>query len=135
MNKNLKNIVLGFGLVSLGGLSMVTHADENYGCRAMLCFAGGLGESECQDTIKKVRKDLAKGRGFPHCSFVEDNGKKTDLVQQSHKWTRNLGRNNNICPDGTQTGWWKKGFKCNAITVTFKGANEDGSDMVKEINW
>lgn len=43
---------------------------SDFGCKALLCFAGGKGVSECQPTIKKVIRDMAKGKGFPHCSLV-----------------------------------------------------------------
>ncbi|EXS49364.1 hypothetical protein J659_4171 [Acinetobacter baumannii 1406589] len=93
-------------------------------------------DGECADTVKQVKKDLARGRGFPHCTFVGDDGKQSNMVDQSGVWTRNLGKYNNVCPDGTITSWYKKkNFKCNAINVTFKGAAEDGSDISKEINW
>lgn len=136
MKINLKNIALAFGFFSFSVISNLANADENYGCRAVLCFAGGKGVSECISTINQVRKDLARGKGFPHCSFVGEDNKQTNIVQQSGVWTRNLGRDNNVCPDGTITDWYKKkNFKCNAITVTFKGANQDGSDLTQEINW
>ena len=124
-------------VVGFMGLTTTTtsHADD-FGCKAVLCFAGGKGVSECQDTIREVKKRLAKGKGFPHCSFVNDNGSTTDMVSQSNVWTRKLGKRNNICPDGTKTSWYKdKNFRCKAISVTFKGVNEDGSDQTQEINW
>ena len=67
----LKNFFLGLALVGIS--SLASAQDENYGCRAFMCFAGGLDISECQSTINDVKKDLAKGRGFPHCSFVNSN--------------------------------------------------------------
>ena len=66
-----KKLILGLTLVSVSAL--VAAKDENYGCRAFMCFAGGLNISECQSTISDVKKDLAKGKGFPHCSFVSGN--------------------------------------------------------------
>lgn len=48
-------------------------SSDEYGCKAFMCFAGGLGLSECQSTITKVHRDLAKGKGFPHCSFLGSN--------------------------------------------------------------
>lgn len=130
-----KNIFLGGGLVVMATLSTVAKADD-FGCKAVLCFAGGKGLSECASTISEVKKRLAKGKGFPSCSFVDANGSQSDLVKQTGKFTRKLGRRNNVCPDGTVTNWYKdRNYKCNAITVTFKGINEDGTDKVMEINW
>ena len=37
-----------------------------------MCFVGGLNISECQSTIRDVKKDLAKGKSFSHCSFVSN---------------------------------------------------------------
>lgn len=66
-----KKLILGLTLVGVSALA--SAKDENYGCRAFMCFAGGLNISECQSTINDVKKDLAKGKGFPHCSFVSNN--------------------------------------------------------------
>ena len=54
-----KKFILGLTLASASAL--VAAKDENYGCRAFMCFAGGLNVSECQSTISDVKKDLAKG--------------------------------------------------------------------------
>lgn len=43
---------------------------SDFGCEALLCFAGGKGVSQCQPTIKKVIRDMAKGKPFPHCTLV-----------------------------------------------------------------
>ena len=45
-------------------------AKDSYGCEAFLCFAGGLHEPACQKTILQVKRDLIRGRGFPHCPSV-----------------------------------------------------------------
>lgn len=66
-----KKFILGLTLASAS--TLIAAKDENYGCRAFMCFAGGLNVSECQSTISDVKKDLAKGKGFPHCSFVSSN--------------------------------------------------------------
>lgn len=108
---------------------------SDLGCKAVLCFAGGKGLSECASTISEVKKRLAKGKSFPSCSFVNDNGQTNNLVKQTGVFTRPIGKTN-VCPDGTKTSWYKNGsFRCSAIIVTFKGINEDGSDRVQEINW
>lgn len=133
----MRKLKLALLLVPAMAASTAVFADENYGCRALLCFAGGSGLSECASTISKVKRDLAKGKGFPHCSFINEDGSKTDLVKQTGTYTNNLGKANNKCPDGSTTSWWRKGkgWACNEIKVTFKGANSDGSDMTKIINW
>lgn len=117
--------------------SSVALADDNYGCQALLCFAGGKGVAECASTIRQVTRDLAKGKGFPHCSFVSPGGSNPGDYNTSGVFTRWLGKNNNVCPDGETRGQWKsgKGFRCQAMILTIKGATEDGSDVVREINW
>lgn len=134
--KMLKPLFLSaVGIMGLTATS-ASFADD-FGCKAVMCFAGGKGLAECQDTIKEVKKRLAKGKGFPHCTFVNDDGSSSpSIVSQSNVWTRKLGKRNNVCPDGTKTSWYKdKNFRCNAISVTFKGVNEDGSNQTQEINW
>ena len=71
------------------------------------------------------------------CSIQSPNGSNNEVsYSTSNVFTRKLGRNNNVCPDGTRTSWYKdKNFRCSAITLTIKGMNEDGSDNVQEINW
>lgn len=57
----IKNRQLGKGGSSYG------TGGSNYGCQALLCFAGGMHVAECRSTIRKVLRDLWKGRGFPTC--------------------------------------------------------------------
>lgn len=132
----LKNVLLGFGLAAVASFSTAAKAEEeNFGCKALMCFAGGKDVSECQSTIREVKKRLAKGKGFPHCSFVNANGGNQDMVQQTGVFTRRVKAGQN-CPDGTPSTRSPFGMAtCKAITVTFKGANQDGSDMIREINW
>jgi hypothetical protein len=68
---NLKaSLFLVFPIVAF---SSAVKADD-YGCKALLCFAGGKNVSECQPTINQVLKDLKKGKSFPHCEMVSSNG-------------------------------------------------------------
>ena len=65
----IKNNLILLATLSLASIPTLTNASD-FGCKALLCFAGGKGVAECQDTIKKVIRDMAKGKGFPHCSMV-----------------------------------------------------------------
>lgn len=91
---------LAFGLASQAFAS-------DYGCEALLCFAGGKNVSECQPTIKRVLKDLSKGKGFPHCSLVGGGGQSsngqsiTDAVTVS-RYTEK--QKSPICKDGETRG-------------------------------
>ena len=72
-----KKFILGLTLASISAL--VAAKDENYGCRAFMCFVGGLNISECQSTIRDVKKDLAKGKTF--LIVLLSATFKTDLLQ------------------------------------------------------
>lgn len=131
----IKALSLSILALPMLGLSTLAKAD-NYGCEAVLCFAGGKNINECQPTIKRVMRDLAKGKGFPHCTFVDAKGGQSQIVEQTGRYTNTIGKDSNVCPDGTVTEWWrkKKGWACNEVRVTFKGIN-DGADVTKIINW
>ena len=95
---------------------------DNYGCEALLCFAGGKGVSECQPTIKRVLKDLSKGKGFPHCSFVNGDGSSgsgDDFVS-----TRLFTEQSNkpICRDGVTKGRrsFGRSYTCKTIEIKIK---------------
>lgn len=76
---------------------------SDFGCEALLCFAGGKNVSECQNTIKKVIKDMAKGKSFPHCSFV---GASSSINQNSAVGTRTYNEVSPrpVCRDGQTRG-------------------------------
>lgn len=50
-----------------------TAQASDYGCKALLCFAGGRNVGECQSTINSVLRDLAKGKSFPSCKMEGTN--------------------------------------------------------------
>lgn len=64
-------------------------AKESYGCEAFLCFAGGLHEPTCQKTILQVKRDLIRGRGFPHCPSVANVDGSFGSNGSSRLWTQN----------------------------------------------
>ncbi len=64
-------------------------AKESYGCEAFLCFAGGLHEPACQKTILRVKRDLIRGRGFPHCPSVANSDGSFGGNGSSRLWTQN----------------------------------------------
>lgn len=52
--------------------SMPAHADD-YGCTVLLCLAnpaGPMAVAECVPSIKKLYRDLARGRAFPTCQMA-----------------------------------------------------------------
>ena len=118
MTKKLK-LAFGVGLLAVSASSMAKDganippslsSSEEHGCKAYLCFAGGLGESACQSTIKKVHRDLARGKAFPHCSFIGDSkngvisaGEGTPKIQ-----TSSTRKNVYVYVDGKQVAKIKK---------------------------
>lgn len=104
------------GLTSLMALPTIASASD-FGCQALLCFAGGKNVSECQPTIKKVLKDLAKGKSFPSCTFVGANGSEgsasgVSVKRYTERW------NNRVCRDGqTRATRSFMGYTCKTIEI------------------
>lgn len=87
--------------IMLGATSIASASD--FGCKALMCFAGGKGVAECQSTIRKVLEDMAKGEGFPSCTFVSSNGGvagSSDDKVSTRRYTQNVPYNQNYCQDG-----------------------------------
>lgn len=95
---------------------------SDYGCEALLCFSGGKGLSECQPTVKRVLKDLSKGKGFPHCSFVNANGGAAgsgDGIVSTNVYRERWS--SGVCRDGVTSPFRKnKKWYCNTIEVNIK---------------
>lgn len=94
---------------------------SDFGCKALLCFAGGKGVSECQPTIKKVLKDLAKGKSFPHCSLVggssSGGNSLTDSMITVKRYTQT--QRNPLCQDGETKGRriFSRVYSCPTIEI------------------
>lgn len=78
--------------------SMPAHADD-YGCTVLLCLAnpaGPMAVAECVPPIKKLYRDLARGRAFPTCQMAsapDSPGGKS--------WAEHGASYYNPCPAGT----------------------------------
>lgn len=116
---NIKNLKLAF-LFALPVLAFSNTAKaDNYGCEALLCFAGGKGLSECQPTVKRVLRDLSKGKGFPHCSFVKGDGVTENNAISTRMFTERSNRP--ICRDGvTRANRSFVGYYCKTIEINVK---------------
>lgn len=125
----LKKIIGSMALlVALPLVSSSALADD-FGCQALLCFAGGKNVSECQPTVKKVIRDMSKGKPFPHCkmtgssSFGSSNGSNTpketkDMITVKHYTQR---QKNRICQDGVTVGTRTfVGYSCKTIEINVK---------------
>lgn len=65
----MRNILIGLAVAA----SAVPQASiaSDYGCRVLLCLAAVNGTpQECRPDLKKLFRDLSKGRPFPTCDFV-----------------------------------------------------------------
>jgi hypothetical protein len=63
----------GLSLPSASGMS----ADDEWACKVAMCMAnpGGPTEfAECVDPIRKLRRQLAKGKPYPVCRFLGGGG-------------------------------------------------------------
>ena len=84
-----------------------------------MCFAGGKNVNECQPTIKRVLKDLSKGKGFPHCSFVKGDGTTENNAISTRMFTERS--NKPICRDGvTRATRSFMGYTCKTIEINIK---------------
>lgn len=64
--------VVGGATMLIGMACMPAQADD-YGCTVLLCLsnpAGPMAVAECVSPIKKLYRDLARGRAFPTCDLV-----------------------------------------------------------------
>lgn len=124
---SLKTIIFSASLAVIPFVSSSAFA-SNFGCEALLCFAGGKNVAECQPTIKKVLRDLSKGRGFPHCSLVSgtsingqslnDQQELKDAITVKHYTSRQRKR---ICQDGVTAGRRTLGgYSCKTIEINVK---------------
>lgn len=125
----LKKIIGSMALfVAIPLVSSSAFADD-FGCQALLCFAGGKNVSECQPTIKKVIRDMSKGKPFPHCQMVgsssfgssnDSNAPKEtkDMITVKHYTQR---QNKRICQDGVTVGTRTfVGYSCKTIEINVK---------------
>lgn len=109
----LKLIFFGCAAMAFTGAAQAS----DFGCQALLCFAGGKNVTECAPTIKKVLKDMAKGKAFPHCAMSGGSNAAGDNVT-----TRTFSELSSkpICRDG-QTRGKRVGFghtySCRTIEI------------------
>lgn len=71
----IKSLIVALSAVSATFIVSATQTAQasDYGCKALLCFAGGRNVSECQSTINSVLRDLARGKSFPSCRLEGTN--------------------------------------------------------------
>lgn len=114
-------------------ISIKAKADD-FGCEALLCFAGGKNVSECQPTIKKVLKDLAKGKPFPVCNFIDSNGESTSSNDFVNVGTYNQEWGDTKCQDGISNPFRsKKRYYCRTIEINVNPDYASDKDHQKQL--
>lgn len=76
------------------------HASE-YGCTVLLCLAnpkGPMKASGCKKPIKKLFKDLARGKSFPSCDLSSG---PQGSAQPNPSWAESGVNRYDDCPKGT----------------------------------
>lgn len=105
MRKSLKIALPMLGLSTLA-LPLVAYAgDDNLGCTFALCIASPnpMGIKECVSPVKTVLKRLAKGKGLPTCSLVNEKG-STSQNSTIPKITYSRANPIPPCPEGQKYG-------------------------------
>jgi len=83
----------------LGSGHSVTQASD-YGCQVLLCMAnpaGPMAVDECKPPIRKLYRDLAKGKPFPSCTMAKSEG-----VAGGDSWAEVGTGYYDQCPAGTK---------------------------------
>lgn len=123
----MANIKSFFVVVPFLLVSNLSFADDaNFGCKALICFAGGQGVAECRSVIRDVLKRLARGKPFPHCSFISNvgsssSGDSDDAVSVAPLY--NTRNNGSICPDGETKAFrprYRSAYYCRTIEINIK---------------
>lgn len=87
----MKKLILA-SLLVFGGIGTAQAAD---GCKAILCFAGGMHEPECRSTIREVLRDMSRGKPFPTCKGYEGEKITASARTEIHR----TDSPDFICPD------------------------------------
>jgi hypothetical protein len=111
-----------FKKVVMAGLLMSSFgyaSASDHGCQVLLCMANPTGWAnigECVPPMKKLFKDLAKGRAFPTCTFKNADG--MDTGTSSQHYAQNQSSSPSFCP----AGYVVSGGRLKPPRCSFKGA-------------
>jgi hypothetical protein len=95
MRMKLMVFMLGSVLMMSGGLA---RADD-FGCTVLLCLAnpaGPMAVSECVSPIKKLYRNLARGKAFPSCDMASASD-----APAGKSWAQHGVSYYDRCPSGT----------------------------------
>lgn len=130
--------LLTASILVVSGSAASNAIASDFGCEALLCFAGGKNVSECKPTIKKVIKDMSRGKSFPHCDLVNSSGQKTGDTNSIIKVSQYRERwGSGVCRDGETSPYRKnKKWYCNTIEINVKPENAaDKAHQQQFYNW
>lgn len=88
-----KKLVVAGVLMSSFGFAQVAQA-SSHGCEVLLCMAnprGPMALGECVPPIKRLFRDLARGRAFPTCSFSSGSGASAGTSSANYATNRAAG--------------------------------------------
>jgi len=91
----MKRILRVLALPVLMGVSGAASASD-FGCQVLLCLANPQGPTavaECVPPIKKLFRDLAKGKPFPSCTLSNGGTDTSNFARQTTNYYP-------TCPDG-----------------------------------
>lgn len=82
MNREIDvKVLLAAFLITTAFLQSSPARADDFGCKVILCLAAPVGLQECASTLNKLKRRLAKGKGFPSCNFSEGGGGGAPPVQ------------------------------------------------------
>lgn len=115
-----KKLVVAGVLMSMFGFAQAS----DHGCQVLLCLANPAGPmklGECVPPIKKLFKDLAKGKVFPSCNFSSGAGQ--DIGASKQHFASNKAAHAGFChPDYlAKVGKKKVCLMKGAVTTTVDG--------------
>jgi len=62
--------------------------DDKHACTVALCMANPSGPTaapECRSAMRKLNRDLARGRPVPHCRFLNNRSNNSNNQQRNRR--------------------------------------------------
>ena len=132
------NLTVTLAVMGLTTIATPALAEDNYGCQALLCFAAAnpRGISECVGTVNRVVRDLARGRGFPTCTFSSPSGSSLGSSNNNPSIPISAERRfitpSPYCPDRAVRAQGNRGsYYCRYIEMTYQ--DENGRPINRQI--
>ncbi|WUR13795.1 hypothetical protein E7V67_001435 [[Empedobacter] haloabium] len=94
----IRSLLAALALAGAGGLAQASE----HGCKVLLCLAnprGPMDAAACVEPIRKLYRDLARGRAFPSCDMAS----APQGTAPSRSWAQYGVSFYDPCPPGTST--------------------------------